>query len=355
MVKKLLKVLLILIIISLVTTVNCFAVSLTNEEKFNKDEVDYIKRTYTVSKEDEESFLLNLQNEFKVDNKVFQVENKSKSGGEIVEIIDINTSKSLISNTNKIEDILSLLPQEIKYSKNDFTGKYFLDTNSIDVKSKYNGYKEELVEDTKEYLDLDTNDLDNIPKQIIKDGLVLDLISTKWEVTETRNLQENIIPSKYKAICNYATKKRVDYPLTYIVNAEYSGTAEKVLKQDYIYEITYKCVAEKNVIYPILISTGGIILVLIIFVFMPKKNVTIYNLQDKEWKEIGKQRLRNGKIKLDRYDYKVLSNKFKIVIDDKLVDKYNCKMISIIRQKRVISKFIKKDNNIVPYTIEVII
>ena len=64
--------------------------------------------------------------------------------------------------------------------------------------------------------------------------MILDLITTNWEVTETRQIQDNSIPSKYKATCYYATKKRVDNPLTYIVTAEYNGTADKVIENDFI-------------------------------------------------------------------------------------------------------------------------
>ncbi|MGN0973315.1 MAG: hypothetical protein ACI4OT_01085, partial [Bacilli bacterium] len=223
------------------------------------------------------------------------------------------------------------------------------------IKSQYNGYKEYLIEDTKTYTNLDTNDLNNIPKQVMKDGMVLDLITTNWEVTETRKIQENSIPSKYKATCYYATKKRVDNPLTYIVTAEYTGTADKTIENDYIYEITYKNVSTDKDYMPTIILLSGITFIVVVIFITRKKNVTIYNFQNKEWKEIGKQRIARPTINLDRYNYKTKSNRYKIIIDEKFIDKHNGKMIKIKRQNRVTEKLINKSNNITPYTIDIVI
>lgn len=337
----------------LLTTVNCFATT-TNEEYIKNESGEYIIKTYSIPEKEEEQFLMNLQNEFKIEKKTYTIENKEKTGGNTTEIIDINTTKTITSKSNKTEDILKELPSELEYNENGYIGKYVLDTNSLEIKSQYNGYKEILVKETKVYTDLSTNDLDNIPKQIKKDGYILDLLTTNWEVTETRNLQDNEIPSKYKATCYYATKKRVDNPLTYIVTANYVGNAEKTIENDYTYKITYKCTKEDKNILPI-VFLGGSSLVIIVLIFTRKKNVTIYNYQDKEWKEIGKQKIHKPIINLNRYNYKSISNKYKIVLDEKLVDKYNGQMLKVKKQKRTIDKFINKANNVVPYTIEIII
>lgn len=347
------KIVMSVFICMLLTTANCFATT-TNEEYIKNENGEYIIKTYSVSEKEEEQFLMNLQNEFKIEKKTYTIENKEKTGGNTIETIDINTTKTIISKSNKTADILKELPPELEYNENGYIGKYVLDTNSLEIKSQYNGYKEYLVEETKTYNNLATNDLDNIPKQIKKDGYTLDLLKTSWEITETKNLQDNEIPSKYKAICYYATKKRVDNPLTYIVTANYTGNAEKTIENNYTYKIVYKCTKENKNILPV-IFLGGASLIVIFIIFTRKSNVTIYNYQDKEWKEIGKQKISKPRINLNRYNYKAVSNKYKIVLDEKLVDKYNGKMLKIEKQKRTIEKFINKANNVVPYTIEIII
>ena len=349
------KILIIMFATIMLTVTNCFATNIMNEEFITKDNIEYIKRSYSVPMDQEDDFLVNLENEFKIENKTYQIQDKNRTGGDIVETIDINTSKTITLDSNSTEYILNQLPQEMDYNENGYVGKYVLDTNSINVESKYNGYKEVLVKDTKIYTDLDKNDLDNIPKQIKKDGLILDLLTTNWEVTETKQLQDNTIPSKYKATCYYATKKKVNNPITYIVTANYTGTAKKVIENDYTYEITYKCIGKDKNILPILAITGGSIIFIIVILFARKKNVIIYNFQNKEWKEVGKQRISKPMINLNRYNYKSVSNRYKINLDEKIVEKYNGKMINIKRNKKTIGKFINKANNIKPYTIEIVI
>lgn len=349
------KILIIMFATIMLTVTNCFATNIMNEEFITKDNIEYIKRSYSVPMDQEDDFLVNLENEFKIENKTYQIQDKNRTGGDIVETIDINTTKTITLDSNNTEYILSQLPQEMDYNENGYGGKYVLNTNSINAESKYNGYKEVLVKDTKIYTDLDKNDLDNIPKQIKKDGLILDLLTTNWEVTETKKLQDNIIPSKYKATCYYATKKKVNNPITYIVTANYTGTAEKVIENDYTYEITYKCIGKDKNILPILAITGGSIIFIIVILFARKKNVIIYNFQNKEWKEVGKQRISKPMINLNRYNYKSVSNRYKINLDEKIVEKYNGKMINIKRNKKTIGKFINKANNIKPYTIEIVI
>lgn len=349
------KILIIMFATIMLTVTNCFATNIMNEEFITKDNIEYIKRSYSVPMDQEDDFLVNLENEFKIENKTYQIQDKNRTGGDIVETIDINTSKTITLDSNSTEYILNQLPQEMDYNENGYVGKYILDTNSINVESKYNGYKEVLVKDTKIYTDLDKNDLDNIPKQIKKDGLILDLLTTNWEVTETKQLQDNTIPSKYKATCYYATKKKVNNPITYIVTANYTGTAKKVIENDYTYEITYKCIGKDKNILPILAITGGSIIFIIVILFARKKNVIIYNFQNKEWKEVGKQRISKPMINLNRYNYKSVSNRYKINLDEKIVEKYNGKMINIKRNKKTIGKFINKANNIKPYTIEIVI
>lgn len=354
MIKKILKIgTLILVSTVVLTTVKCFAT--INEQVFIKDDIEYIKKTYFVSQEQEENFLLNLENEFKVDKKTYQLENKFKTGGNTTETITIFTTKTIQTDSNKLEDILQQLPESIDYNENDFVGKYELDVNSINIETQYNVYKEKLVEEIKVYTDLETNDLNNIPKQIKKEGLTLDLITTNWEVAETKNIQENSIPSKYNATCYYATKIRVNNPLTYNVTAQYSGTADKIIENDYIYEITYKHIAiDKNYI-PEIILLSSISLIIIVIIFTKRKNVVIYNFSDNKWIEIGKEKITKPIIKLDKYDYKIKSNRYKIVINEKFVNKYNGKMLKIIRKGKTIEQLINKANNIIPYTIDIMI
>lgn len=353
-----------IITLSLLTLLpmSCFASILTNVENYKEDGTEYIKKTYSVSAEDEEKFLAEIDTKFKVNNVEYEIMNKVKTGGDYKEEINISTTKNIEINSNKLDDILKLLPSEIEYSENGYVGKYQLDMSTIQVENHFNGYKDVLVEDTKIYDDLDKNDLDNIPKQIIKNGKTLDLITTNWQVVESIEIGENQVPSKYKAICNYATIQTIQNPLTYSVTAQYEGTAEKTIKENYIYEITYKPIInedepqEENTEQKDYTAVGaiGTTAIILVLLFSKKKNVTIYNYQDKDWKELGKIALRNQTINLDRYYYKAKTNRYRIVLDNKIVDKLDGKILKIQKQDRCSKQLINKKNNITPYRIDIV-
>ena len=53
------------------------------------------------------------------------------------------------------------------------------------------------------------------------------------------------VANLYTAKCYYAGKQRIDYPNTYSIIAEYTGTATKEIASPYKYTIKYNRVEEK--------------------------------------------------------------------------------------------------------------
>ena len=78
-------------------------------------------------------------------------------------------------------------------------------------------------------------------------------------------------------------------------------------------------------------------------------------LNDEDWKELGKISLRNQTINLDRYHYKAKTNRYRIVLDNKIVDKLDGKILKIQRNGRCSKQLINKKNNITPYRIDIVI
>lgn len=117
-------------------------------------------------------------------------------------------------------------------------------TDNIQIKTNYNGFREDLIEETINYNGLSRNDLDFLPKQTIKDGITLDLLNIEWEVETTKKIGEYEVADVYTAKCYYAGKQRVDYPNTYSVTAEYTGTATKEIESPYTYKLKYNKVPD---------------------------------------------------------------------------------------------------------------
>jgi len=341
------KITIVLSMTLLLTTVNCFAYteesSITNENKLIK--------TYTVNKDEEQDFLSQIQKEYSDEEYNYKLEKQDKSGGDYTESKDIITTKTITLKTNNTQKILKEFPETIEYSENDFNGEYVIDTDSLKVVTNYNGYTEYLVEDNKEYPNLSRNDLDFIPKEILKNGIKLDLLKVDWELQSTKMVGDYEVADKYIAKCYYAGKIRKDNPYTYTVTATYKGIATKTIENPYQYTLTYSFekIPNNNLIYLIGGSSIGIIAIF----FIVRKNAKVYNLNNGEYKFVGRIYIRKDKIKLSRFAPFEKTNKYKIIIADRKVKKLENKMITIVKGKNTVSKLVNSNNNIKPYTIEV--
>jgi len=341
------KITIVLSMTLLLTTVNCFAYT---EESSITNENNLIK-TYTVNKDEEQDFLSQIQKEYSDEEYNYKLEKQDKSGGDYTESKDIITTKTITLKTNNTQKILKEFPETIEYSENDFNGEYVIDTDSLKVVTNYNGYTEYLVEDNKEYPNLSRNDLDFIPKEILKNGIKLDLLKVDWELQSTKMVGDYEVADKYIAKCYYAGKIRKDNPYTYTVTATYKGIATKTIENPYHYTLTYSFekIPNNNLIYLIGGSSIGIIAIF----FIVRKNAKVYNLNNGEYKFVGRIYIRKDKIKLSRFAPFEKTNKYKIIIADRKVKKLENKMITIVKGKNTVSKLVNSNNNIKPYTIEV--
>ncbi|MBR2138264.1 MAG: hypothetical protein IJ966_03070 [Bacilli bacterium] len=341
------KITIVLSMTLLLTTVNCFAYT---EESSITNENNLIK-TYTVNKDEEQDFLSQIQKEYSDEEYNYKLEKQDKSGGDYTESKDIITTKTITLKTNSTQKILKEFPETIEYSENDFNGEYVIDTDSLKVVTNYNGYTEYLVEDNKEYPNLSRNDLDFIPKEILKNGIKLDLLKVDWELQSTKMVGDYEVADKYIAKCYYAGKIRKDNPYTYTVTATYKGIATKTIENPYQYTLIYSFekIPNNNLLYIIGGSSIGIIAIF----FIVRKNAKVYNLNNGEYKFVGRIYIRKDKIKLSRFAPFEKTNKYKIIIADRKVKKLENKMITIVKGKNTVSKLVNSNNNIKPYTIEV--
>lgn len=340
----------ILVIMSNILLLNiagqCFAT--TNESTiYSKNGTNYIDKVYNVKQENEQKFFNELQHEITINEIKYTYVDKKIENQDTIERKDIKTTKKCVLNTNNKEKIIETLGTYIDYNEDGYIGTYILDVNSINIVTHNNGYYDKLIDKTVEYNELSKNDLDYIPKQITYNNKTLDLLSTKWEETATEKIGDATVGSKYKAICYYATKERVYRPNTYTITANYVGTVEKTVVNPLKITISYK--EEKNIIddveekdnnvIPIIEGTSGVIMFLGgLLLFM--KNVKVYNYQNGKWTYLGKTLLLNRKIRLDRFQYKEVTNKYRIELSKNLTRKYKDKTITILKGTNSVKKMI---------------
>lgn len=335
---------------TLLTATNCFAVTLNKTDVTDNKLNCY--RTYLVQSDEQNVFIENLNKDIEVFGDKYVFDSYTIEGGSSFNTIDINTTKKIISKTKNLDSVIEQLGTTIRYDQDGYVGEYILNTENIQIKTNYNGYREDLIEETIDYNGLSRNDLDFIPKQTVKDGLTLDLLNVEWKVETTKMIGEYEVADIYTAKCYYAGKQRIDYPNTYSVTAEYIGTATKEIEYPYTYTVKYNKVPvsisevveeeKNNNIMPVVGGTTGCVLVVLFFF---TRNVTVYNYKDGEYVKVGKARMKpNNTIYLTRFSLFETTNKYKLEFSKRLTNKMQGKMITIVKGDTKIKMLVSTDD-----------
>ncbi len=127
---------------------------------------------------------------------------------------------TLESQSNKMEDILPLIPAEKDVQTEDgFSGRLELDISSVKIESKGTGRSS--------YRNLAGADLQYIPKTTVEGGSTLQFSSVEWQSDNTANVDDYAITDRFTAIVTYSGTGTRSYSKGYIVTAEYKGTVSK--------------------------------------------------------------------------------------------------------------------------------
>lgn len=342
--RKLLRRILMITFLTIALTVaNIFAYTESNIEE-TKDTLIY---TYEITEEQEVDFIKNLANTVTKDKITANLIDKSKSGGNKIYTTERSVTESKILNNDSTEYILSQISQEYKYSSDDnFKGTLSLDNTSIEVKEIKGALHEYKVSLKKVYENYSRNDLDTIPKTIKQGGITYYLTNPAWEVTSTETIDNVEVPVTYSANMLYEGIAYRRDPSTYEVTYTYKGSVEKLEENPIIYKVTYE--KEKNFIIPAILGSSGIIFIVILF-FFKKKRITIYNKQNNEYILIKKTNIKNNILDLNKFTHLIVSNDFKIELDNKAFNKYKNQTITVKYNQSEKLINILKESNIVKF------
>lgn len=281
-------------------------------------------REYEVSEEEQDTFYNNLEDIIKVEEKQYKKIEYTVSGGNEQDIIEVTDKREIITKTNSITEILNYLPRELEYNKNSYIGKTNLNIDDIKVYEIYNGYYEEYVEEVKQYFDLPKNDMEYIPKEIIKDGITLYLINVEWYTQTTKKTGDIEITDLYRGEAYYKGVEKIDNPSTFRVIAAYNGVATKEIKKPYIFTVKYEEIVneKQNIVVPVLIGTISSIFIVVIIIFFNNKKVKVYNLQYGQYKYLGSLKIKKSVLNLDKLRKKIVGNKYKFILNNVAYKKY---------------------------------
>lgn len=254
-----------------------------------------LQKTYQVMKSEENDFLQQIYDTKESDLKIKNIE---KTESEDNFATQEKSETKILENKNELY-IKEKFGESIEFNDGTYHGA--LSISNINIEPIYNGYYEKIDEKRIPFNNYKDNDLNNVDKEIIIDGVIYYLINVNWEADEIETIDGENIPVTYKGEKIYQTVQPISYPYTYKVTVTYSGQVEKI---DTIYE--YKISYEENVkvikdennkTKPIIIISGvGLVLLMIL---LNIKNVFVYSKSDKGFRLIKRARICNKNMIID--------------------------------------------------------
>ncbi|MCI8465026.1 MAG: hypothetical protein HFI63_04095 [Lachnospiraceae bacterium] len=126
--------------------------------------------------------------------------------------------------------------------------EYLLDEDSLSLRVSRTELRRDLdiLEEYVTYM-VEDNDIEELQKEIVRDGTPLELIEVEYRVAETT---ESGIPSAYEAVCRYAVnvEQENEIPVEWTATAVYTGTKRESVLDHVIAKNTYEQILEPEIL-----------------------------------------------------------------------------------------------------------
>ena len=286
-----------------------------------------------------EDYKKTLEQEISKDGITYKLENITQEENTKVVSKNKKVTKELIVNTNDKYEILNIFEQEINIKEDGYTGTLKIDNSSVTIEPN-DSYKEEYkIYYEKEYKNVKSNELNDIPKTIKKDNVTYYLVDPVWEVSQTQIIDGQAVPVLYNGVMKYEAIKERTVVTNYIATVKYNGKLEKevvdtvTLTMEYT-EVPTQKIEEKqetksNDIIPT-IATGTGIIICSGIILISRKNVFIYNYQNNNWKLVRKTKVKASEKLVDiTPQNNEISRKYKIALKNDLYTKWYGQNITV--------------------------
>lgn len=357
--KKFFRIMLVCLMFVIMTT-STFAVTFepTSTVITNESGDAYMIKIYTVSEEDSELFKTDIIQKFSEGGHSYSLDSIKQTGGNVVLNKEEIQIKIVETDTDDSIEILKQLPTTINYEEDGYVGELKINNNSILTTKVANGTytKQYTVSENVSFSNFTPNDLYDVPKTKVKNGVTMKLLNVDWKVQTSEYVAGSQVPVYYSGIAHYAGigTKVIESTAKYSTSAEYKGNITKEETYPITYTIKYKQDSTGLVvgIFTTILITGIIALVMF-FVF--RKNVKIYNAKNDEYVLIDKRNINysNPVINLSNLAQKSMSNMYKIILSKNATKKLYGTKIKVVENSKTTNHLVNAYDT--EYSFEVII
>ena len=248
---------------------NCFATT---------DNLKVHEINKTVSIEEAEQYRENIKNEITIDNVKYELQDITEQENKGIVSEEKEQTKQKVVYTNNKYDVLNMFESKIEMTEDEMSGTLELQNDSLDLKVNDSYIEQYKVSLTKNYENVPSNELNDVPKTIEENGTTYYLVNPIWTVSQVEKIEGQDVPIAYNGEMQYEGIKERTIVKSYLATVSYKGTIEKQEVDSISFEITYKEVSQEiteeespNYI-PVAVATGtGIVVVSGILLWKRKK------------------------------------------------------------------------------------
>ena len=261
---------------------------------FASSDLKILKKEYTVDYKMADEFYNSIEKNMIEDQIGYQLNDIERKDNFKTLTREKEIIEKKVTNTNKLEEVLKLFNDTKDIEEDSYVGTLTRDNSSLKVEIKDSYQEEYKVYLQKNYDNVSSNELNDIPKQITQNGTTYYLVNPVWNVSKIENVSDGEVPVKYDGIMYYEGIKTKTIITSYLATIKYDGVLEKEVPDTTIFTVTYKEVKEYANIVSAIAGTTGLVFVSGI-ILLNLKNVKIYNLQNGEYKLVKKLHLNKDK------------------------------------------------------------
>ena len=289
----------------------------------------------SVLESEENEFLTSIEQEYiEGDNKYHLLGYSKQDDKENTK--SVTAYQTDIISSNQKEKILTHFGENLKYDDGIYAGT--IPIKDYEIRTINNGKYEIIDEKSIEFEKYNKNDLNNIEKEKVINGVTYYLINVVWENDEIEIIDNQEVPLSYKGKMIYQTILQKNYPFDYEVTLSYEGIVEKK-EPIYVYTIEYERIEEKvteenkEKNLPVII-VSGLGLAIIVIYLISGKTVKVYNKTDKGFKliKIVKLSKKHNQININNSRHKIRTNMYAIKTSKRFYNKNKDMLIKVKKE-----------------------
>lgn len=334
-----------LIVLCIVSSFN-----IVNADDINSEE-NYIKQE-VIKVEQREGYLQELQDEIKIGDYTYKLEDTKQQENMKELVIEKTIDENLIvSNSNK-NHVINQCNKTKEINENGYAGTLSIDEDSLEIIPNETYSEEYKVYIQKTYNNVNSNELNDIPKEIQEKGITYYLINPTWEINSQEQIGENNVPTSYNGIMYYEGVNTRTLIKNYKATISYTGNIAKQEVDTITMTSTYKKqpieIIEKdnNYVVPAIATTSAIVFFSGLII-LKSKNAKLYNYTNSNELKLIKKIHINEKEPIINITSatKIESNRYRLELSNGAYKKLKDKVIKIKYFDKEFNYTIKNKSN----------